>query len=203
MRFKSFYVLAMLSVLVSPALARANNLVGLGLGANFSNYTNQGSGPSSNTEFAVTVFADWGLGNIWYLETALRYNSYGLSGPIDGFSVSEDANYLEIPILIKPTFDAGGWFPYVLAGPVVGFKVGEGYNFNDNGVSVNGSTDLFNTMNFSADFGAGAEVPIIPNLRAFAQFDYELGFINVMQSDSGTSAHTRGAVVSAGAAWVF
>ena len=61
-----------------PSSAFADNLFGGGLGVNFSNLTNE-SGFSGNGEFQIGAFADWGLQNIWYVETGFRYNSYGVS----------------------------------------------------------------------------------------------------------------------------
>lgn len=203
MRLNSFCAVALIAVFASPLLARADNLIGLGLGANFSGFTNEDSSTSNNSEFAATLFADWGLADTFYLETALRYTSYGLSESAGNINISEDAHYLEIPILAKPTFDLGTVRPYLLAGPVVGFKVGEGASANVNGQSVSVSTSIFKTVNFSGDFGAGVEVPVAANIRGFVQFDYELGFVNVVNDTTAGSAHTRGAVISAGAAMVF
>jgi hypothetical protein len=143
------------------------------------------------------------LTDAFYLETGLRYTSYGFSGSVSGISVSEDAHYLEIPILAKPTLDLGTIRPYLLAGPEVGFKIGESASVSIPGQSVNVSTSFFKTVNFSADLGAGAEIPVAANVRAFVQFDYELGFLNVFQDSVGGSAHTRGAVISGGAAVAF
>jgi hypothetical protein len=204
-RFKSVIVIIVM-ILALPSLAQADNLIGLGLGANMSSLTNQPSA-STNVEFVAGAFFDYGLGDIWYVETGLRYNSYGITGPgfvnLTAGTVSSDVHYLEIPILIKPTFNLGGWYPYLLAGPQIGFKVSETASANNVSSSSSTSTNIYNSVNVMIVLGAGAEVPI-GNVRLFGQFDYDLGLVNIVNSSTIVtspivgSAQTRGALFTAG-----
>jgi hypothetical protein len=201
MKPRYFCVMTSFVLFSIPATTFADNFVGIGLGGNFSSFSTENPGANNSTEFTANIFADWALGGIWYLQTGLRYTSYGISGSDYGFSVSETAHYLEIPVLIKPTFDAGGWFPYLLAGPSLGLKLGEGVSGSEEGQAVNVGPDFFNTINFMADFGAGAEIPVASGFRAYVQFDYALGF--VFNAEDLGGSHTRGANVTAGAMMAF
>lgn len=184
-----------------------HNYFGLAGGANFSGLTNQNPA-TGNTEIVGGIFADWAMSQVWYLETGLRYQSYGISASaVSGGStltVSSDAHYLEIPILLKPIFDAGGWYPYLMVGPDVGFKISETGTVTINGTSLSASTSIYNTVNFSANAGAGAMFPFSEIVRGLLQFDYSLGVINVISPSANAGrAFTRGATVTAGVVLAF
>jgi hypothetical protein len=205
-----------ISALLFPTLCKADNSLGVELGANFSSISfNPGlvnnSTPSGTTQFLIGALADWGLQDIWYLETELRYNSYGTSiATTTGGStttLTETASYLEVPILIKAKFNMGQFFPYVMAGPNFALKISE--NLASNGTSF---TPLFGSAfrspNLSLDLGAGAEVPFAPGFSGFAQIRYSFGITNIDTNNnptevSGTTYRTGGFQIALGAMMPF
>ena len=158
--------------------------VGLGIGPNFSTFTSKPSDSlSGNTNFHIGAYGDYQIRDMWWVESGLRYNSYGFGTG----SFSYNAHYLEIPALIKPTFDMGGWSVYAVTGPMFGFNVGES------------SGDAAKTFDLSWDIGGGAQYPVMPNLKVFAQLEFDLGITDAIKYGDGSSGASQGVLMTFGA----
>lgn len=91
-----------------------------------------------------------------------------------------NADYIEIPVLLRLNFDAGMIKPYFLAGPSLGFQLNSTYIDGD-GKEVD-ITDETKNLDFSLVLGGGLEIEL-ENISLFGQLTYNHGLSNIDNSD--------------------
>lgn len=185
--------------------------LGFEIGADISNASYSTSGltgtlsSSSTTGFLLGGTAEYHLSGIWYLESGLRYDQRSASGtltPTSGTAVSfqSKASWIEIPLLVKVKFDAGGWWPYLFTGLEPGFKLSES-DSNSAATSTTTTSSSLNSVNISWDIGAGAEFRLSDSIRLFGAFGYSLGLSNLASSGgalNGSSVKLNALLFSTG-----
>ncbi|RYZ95601.1 MAG: PorT family protein, partial [Proteobacteria bacterium] len=137
-------------------------------------------------------------------EPQLRFNQKG--GSL-GSGTNNDIvlSYLDIPLYAKYKFvNSSGLVPFVFAGPSIGIKVGAKVA----GVSGSAVSDLFKTIDFTADLGVGGEYAINESMNVSLSGAYSLGFVDVTDGAlstqlNGATLKNRGFNLYAGLSWVY
>jgi Outer membrane protein beta-barrel domain len=118
-------------------------------------------------------------------------------------------NYISIPVLLTYVFQAGEnqIKPYIFAGPSLGILVSATASGEAGGITADFDIkDSLKTIDFSALFGAGVNIPVGSN-TIFVEGRYSLGFININNSDflsaSAVTIKTKGIQFFAGIRFPF
>jgi len=134
--------------------------------------------------FTAAVSAEHYLSNDWGIKAKVIYDSKGWS---DGYiqdntktvtGVSYSLNYITIPITANYHFGHDkNW--YANAGPYVGFLLNATDNYNNSDLK-----SKFNSTDAGLDLGLGIKFPVTKSLKAFFEYDGQLGFANVLANSS-------------------
>jgi hypothetical protein len=132
-----------------------------------------------------------------------------------------DVNYIDVPLLLKVSFEGESIKPFLFAGFDVAFSLDDSLKFTVNNVTVNGQdytqelpSELIEQklkskkMEYSILFGAGISIPV-GILDLFIQAQYNLGLSNVngeyewLQPEHGPKLNNRGLQVMTGVLYSF
>jgi hypothetical protein len=98
--------------------------IGLTAGATFNSINGDDAEDffDSRTGFVGGAYVNFPLGGSLSVEPALLYTMKGADIP--DFDTELNADYIQIPILLRYSFGAGGVKPAIFAGPAASFQVG-------------------------------------------------------------------------------
>ena len=112
------------------------------------------------------------------------------------FEAVYKVNYLEIPLLLRYTFDfSSTLMPYGMAGPSIGLRTSSRYDFSDGGERT--QIDETRGIDLGVVFGGGVKVPQ-GNKTFFAEVRYLIGLINMNRESDESSVKNRGLQISLG-----
>lgn len=197
MKLFSYVLVALFAVSVSTKSFAAEGSSSGGLAAGFHGGLSLANVSQTNATYdgkAGVVFGaqlEWQLMDWLYLQPELAYASKGAKTQTVVTTLKLD--YLDIPILLKGKFDAGGWWPYILMGPHIGFALSRKVDSTDVSAS-------YKSMDFGLHFGAGAAVPVASSTSVFLEGRYVLGLANLNNTatSSTISAKNKAIYVLAG-----
>ena len=114
-----------------------------------------------------------------YLQTGAKQD---MSDEIDNAEAEYKSTYLEIPLLLKYTFNAGDAQPYLLAGPSIGLELDTKVEIKmgSQGVELQGFENMIKSTNLSLMFGAGLNVPM-ESMNFFIEGRYSLGISDIFE----------------------
>ena len=195
-RVMGMIIVLLVLVLVCPSLQYAS--VGIKGGLNFSkfSYANFAVKPdfSTHTNLIFGGFLNLKIAGPLSLQAEIFYSSTGSSydGPVSdlvdylGFSVGNLSNifieykitYLEIPVLLKLSFNMVALKPYVFAGPFYRSKLSESVKVEYLGFSFDVDPELFEKTDYGLSLGAGINFNV--GVTAFlVEARYSLGLKNI------------------------
>jgi hypothetical protein len=164
---------------------------GLKAGLNIASISN--SGVSSKTGFYGGVFVNAPISSQFSIQPELVYSQKGAKGAVYGVTVSENLDYLSVPVMFQ--YNATPEL-YLEAGPEFSFLMsGKG---NALGQSVN-LKDMMNSFDFGLGIGIGYYLKLV-NLGFTAR--YVAGFMDTVKDNSGGNAEKNG-VFQIGLAYKF
>lgn len=170
----------------APSAYKQSNIVGLIFGAS----------------------AEIGIFGPMYIDVQPTYIKKGeeIEGPfiVNGQQVNgtltQTANYLQFPILIKAKFPAGPVKPYGFLGPNIGINLSATTEFEGGGQNIDQDNENASSIDFAVDFGAGIGFGIMPLMDLVFDVRYSLGLSNVIKNpQQNESAKTRGIQIMIGA----
>ncbi|WP_440998822.1 porin family protein [Fodinibius sp. SL11] len=167
---------------VNTADAQPN--IGVKGGLDFAKLSYSSSGASisssSTTGFVAGVYTNFEMSSGFMLQPELLYVQKGAESTFSNTTTTTTLDYIEIPVLAKYGFSAGGssFKPYAAAGPYLGFNV------NAESESSGQTTDISDNVK-GTDFGVAGEVGA--NISGFnIGVRYDLGITNIDDSASGS-----------------
>jgi len=212
-------VLIMLAALLFMTNGIAQVQLGLQAGANFGNFNfdpePEGFETSIKTGFLFGGILFYSFSPILGLQVEPAYVQKGASfqteTDIDGNTIkveaSLNADYLDIPVLLKASFGGGPVQPYLLAGASVAILLGDAKveidKFTVNGEDITSqipSDEKLETKStdFILNFGGGVIIPAGP-VNIFIEGQYNLGLTDVNdEPDDDTQIKTTGIQIKAG-----
>lgn len=109
------------------------------------------------------------------------YLEKGAQEKQDLLELTWQANYLELPLLLKAGFGGGNVRPYLMAGPSIGFKLSSNLKVSSGGFALSVDVDdLLTSTDFSLVFGGGLLFPL-KSVSLYADFCYALGLSDIFQ----------------------
>ncbi len=173
-------------------------------GANFSDLRQEAADDSGveynmRSSFKAGLIAEVVLGNSGFaIEAQPMYVQKGalVKAPIkseaDGAETDLKMNYIELPILLKYSFDLGALRPYLVVGPEFGWML----NAKHLGLDVK---DEFEELDFLATGGLGLGVEVTGMVFVFAEGRYNYGLYNINAvENSSVELFNRGVQVMGG-----
>jgi hypothetical protein len=142
---------------------------------------------SYRNSFSGGVFLNYAFDEALSLQPELLYVPKGFSGTLyDGFidvDVTPSIDFLEMPVLVKYTFSAGGKLrPCVFAGPSIGFVTSSKLKISLGWLSSKIDMSSFtNDTDFGVVAGAGLGYETSRGLLTF-DARYQRGFTNIIKS---------------------
>lgn len=196
--------LAVLSFITLSAMsADAQHMyLGAKVGANLANESEDslptGYSLSIHPGFLAGAQFEYWFDDMWSLGAQVLYDQKGARENINGFSdlggtgtADLVINYLEVPILVKATFGTGNFRPYVFAGPSIGkylsnkIHLTATFQGQTTDTTLSGADSVFNSIDFSAVFGAGVSYKLSSGPILFLDAAYALGLVNVAHTEPG------------------
>ena len=209
MRIFGFLGFLFLTAGLAPSAQAEVQRYGVLLGTNLSSLSvDPDAETGTDSNFLLGVFGEFALSERLFVESQLRYIEKGAEGngldPVLAQSgdVSYTFRYFEIPLLVKYKFREGESFrPFVSAGPALAFKIGDGVTVSPRAGSTGvntGSTasNSIRSVDFSLEFGGGAELYFSDSFALRAQAAYSLGLLDINQTTNNWK--TRGLQFTAG-----
>ena len=219
---KKFILLAMLVGSVATASAQMSFSFGPRVGFNIGTMsfspdisdpqTGFGAGATKSGRFGMMfgAVADITFGKMFGGEMGLIYTMKGssISIPNGGNTVTLDykVNELDIPILFKVNFLTGKLRPYAFLGPNLGLILsatgsvsGTGINIPDFDLKTSGDGtnqaqgfDGVGTLDFTLEFGGGAEYLLTKQIGIIFDLRYSLGLGNIYTAGAKAPANIQG-----------
>lgn len=130
-----------------------------------------------------------------YLQKGVEFETDEAPG---GVNYQFKSAYLEIPVMIKYTFDAKKIKPYLIAGPTIGFclsaKKNISWDSQHRDIDIKEGTE---SVDIGLGFGAGLNVPIGSN-SIFLEARYVFGLTNVNEEPTDPEVKNKGIQIFAG-----
>jgi hypothetical protein len=156
-------------------------------------------GISSRTSFTGGGFAQFMLGEQFFVQPEVLYAPKGAKYSDLSVEGTYELDYVEIPVLFGAQFGVGqGLTPRIFAGPAVSFEVGCSVSGEAEGVSASVDCGDFGletkSVDFGVVFGAGLGIPV-GDFDIIIDGRYDLGLTNIDDTDyefeSDSSAKNR------------
>jgi len=188
-------------------MSGADARFGLKAGVNLSSYSGTGAldrDYKSNVGYNVTAFADFGVGNNFFIQPAVSLQNKGTklesSASVGGTTATgtfkQDVMAIEVPVNAVfriPTGDAGAF--QISAGPYIGFNISGKNKYTGTYTSGTAAASTFTDrdLNFgsetnddlsSIDFGANFGLAYRLNSGISVGANYGLGLSNLVPKDS-------------------
>lgn len=189
---------------ISSSTAQAQPNIGVKGGVGFANMNGVDYEMDSRTGLAIGAYTNLALSNSpIVIQPELLYTQKGYAGTgtisIGGAQVANadftfKFDYIEVPVLGKASFDAGGSsvLPYAFAGPYLGFNVNAEADIEtNNGSGTEDVSDQVSSTDLGLVIGAGATVSNSINISA----RYEAGLTETID---GTDAKNGALMFTAG-----
>jgi hypothetical protein len=149
----------------------------------------------SRTTFTGGAFANFQLGETFFVQPELLYAPKGAKESEAGTEATFELDYFEIPLLLGAEFPIGdGLTPHVFAGPEVAFEIGCQITGEEGGVSASFDCEDFGletkSVDFGLVFGAGVGIPL-GGFELVIDGRYDLGLTDIDDSDDEGSAKNR------------
>jgi hypothetical protein len=172
---------------ISFATVNAQFQFGIKAGANFANVNGDGldgASTSTLTGFNGGVYFKLPLAPHVAIQPELVYSGQGFKTDVNTgtatVTVSQHANYFNIPVLLKYTHFTG---LFLETGPQLGFLMSA--NEKAQGISQDDKSS-FNSAEFAWVFGVGFK---IPTTQLSIDARYNLGISNVINNDNNSSSN--------------
>jgi hypothetical protein len=191
LRFSFALLLAAATGLAAPLSAQTTLGVKAGVSIADISASEEGTDVSfdSRTGFIGGGFANFQLGETFFLQPELLYAQKGAKDAFDGIDSTIKLDYLQIPVLLGAAFGIGdgGITPRVFAGPQVGFELSCNVSAEIEGISASADCTEAEietkSVDFGLVFGAGLGIPV-GGFEIVIDGRYDLGLTNVDDSDS-------------------
>ncbi len=139
--------------------------------------------------FRIGGFLEYPVQDMFAIDLGVLFNVKGVkfeNVPIDGTTgtVTDNLNYLSIPVLAKVKFAAGGSAaPYIFAGPQLGIRLQAKEKTEPTGGSSSevDIKDEIKSTEFGLDFGAGVELPF-SDMTGLIEGGYDLGLTDITKN---------------------
>ena len=134
---------------------------------------------SNRVGFKFGAILELGVGGPVFIALEPLFAQKGAKAEGQGGNLAIEANYLEIPVLLKLKFGVAGVKPYVFAGPNIGFLLSA--NLHQEAGGQTADTDIKSTTtstDFALDVGAGAQFSATKFVAITADARYSLGLSN-------------------------
>ncbi len=167
------FALLLVAAMFTPSESSAQTVIGAkaGIASSEISFSSEGISVSadSRTGFVGGVFANLGLGEMWFIQPEVLYAAKGAS--FEGETLAVD--YLEVPVLFGAAFPISNSAlkPMLFAGPSVAFKL----SCDDSGFDC---SDDVKSVDFGLVFGGGIQYAL-ENLTLFLDARYDLGLTDV------------------------
>jgi hypothetical protein len=214
---KSFLVLAVSLLLIGSSISQVKISGGILGGLNLANLTVDPE-PTGTSLDNLTGFGVGGVFNIEFaggfcIQAEPMYLQGGAQTTISEQGISVDlkikVDYISFPVLFTYVFQTGEnqIKPYIYAGPDLGIMVSATASGEAGGITADiDIKDSLKTIDFSALFGAGVNIPVGVN-TIFVEGRYSLGLTNINNSDilstSAVTIKTKGIQFFAGIRFPF
>lgn len=172
-----------------PSQLGAQTTLGVkgGIGITDLSFESSEGGLSSRTTFTGGGFAQFMLGEQFFIQPEVLYAPKGAKESEFGAEVTIGLDYIEIPLLFGAEFGVGqGLTPRVFAGPSVAFEVSCKLSGEFEGISASAdcSEEEIETksVDFGLVFGAGLGIPV-GGFEIIIDGRYDLGLTNINDSD--------------------
>jgi opacity protein-like surface antigen len=150
---------------------------------------------SGRAAFGIGVVVDRQLMDNLDLHMEPMYLQKGAKVSETGFSATFKVNYFELPVMVRYSLPVDlPVTPYAMAGPSVGLLTKAKY---DSGENEQDATSETRSIDFSAGFGAGVQIPE-GNRMLFAEVRYLLGFVNINNQSDESTVKNRGLQILVG-----
>lgn len=196
MKSKLIFLL-LFALLVQTSKAQVFGVKG---GINFANMTFSTSGmdisPKSIVGFHVGPVADFELHESLYFNTGLLYSLKGFKLEFEGEGVTEQLNYLEIPLNIAYKFSTSETTNFFIqAGPYLGYALSGKNKMDGETVDVEFGDGQMKRFDLGLGIGLGLELgPIVPSVS------YQFGLAN-LSDDSDITVKNK--VLQVSIAYMF
>ncbi|MBI5475047.1 MAG: PorT family protein [Ignavibacteriae bacterium] len=199
---KKFFLFTLLAALIVPIAAQAQFNIGAKFGLNFGTISydpepfTAGSGvtKSGKTGFAFGADAEFGFAGMFYVVAQPRYIMKGNSFEQGTAKLTRSLSEMEIPIYFKVKFLKAPVRPYGFLGPNIGIVLSAKDKYE--GTQQDGEVDMKDQtsgMDFSLDFGGGAEFWVAPKVAITGDVRYSMGLSNLIKNPvQNASAKSRG-----------
>ena len=199
MRQDRFLTIAFLTMLVAIPLKAQWEVGGL-IDFNFASLNvNPGSSSedySSRFGFGLGVVVDYPLTGQLDLHAEPMFLQKGGKIDITSEVVVFKLNYLEIPLMLRYTFEYDASFlPYAMAGPSIGLLTSAKYDNNEG--TVQDEKDSTKGIDLGVGFGGGVKLPH-GNKTFFAELRYVFGLVDINKEANESTVKNRGLQVVAG-----
>ena len=191
--------IALCLILPASSQVRFGIVGGLNL-ANVSIDPDEGLDFKNRTALGVGGVLDFGLGNIVFIHFEPMFLQKGTKVEEGGSKLEIDADYIEVPLLLKFAFGTSGTKPYIMVGPTLGILMSAKWKVTAEGISAEVDVkDTTKGIDFGVSFGAGVSMPLGQN-SLFVEARYALGLTNFNDDpeDPDTDIKTKGIQVFAG-----
>ncbi|MGW8282824.1 MAG: porin family protein [Gemmatimonadota bacterium] len=172
------FALLLVAAMFTPSESSAQTVIGAkaGIASSEISFSSEGISVSadSRTGFVGGVFANLGLGEMWFIQPEVLYAAKGAS--FEGETLAVD--YLEVPVLFGAAFPISNsaFKPMLFAGPSIAFKL----SCDDSGFDC---SDDVKSVDFGLVFGGGIQYAL-ENLTLFFDARYDLGLTDVNDDDT-------------------
>lgn len=172
------FALLLVAAMFTPSESSAQTVIGAkaGIASSEVSFSSEGISVSadSRTGFVGGVFANLGLGEMWFIQPEVLYAAKGAS--FEGETLAVD--YLEVPVLFGAAFPISNsaFKPMLFAGPSVAFKL----SCDDSGFDC---SDDVKAVDFGLVFGGGIQYAL-ESLTLFFDARYDLGLTDVNDDET-------------------
>lgn len=163
------------------------------VGPNFASVSSNNPLLEGKTGWILGMHAGAAIASGIYFAPGIQIADRGFGGSQQGTSYTLDVTYLEFPALMiaKLTSEDTSAVPFFEFGPNLGFRLGTHCSAEAFATCTVTGTEHINSMDFSLDFGAGAEIPVNDKGQAIsAELRYHHGLSAI--ADIGSPLHNRG-----------
>ncbi|MBS1518393.1 MAG: PorT family protein [Bacteroidetes bacterium] len=178
---KFIVLLLIFTAFVSSSQAQVKIALGLEAGINIANTSET---PSQNSNSKIGLIAggsvDIGLSPQISIVPGIRFVQHGNKFTVNAVDVTNTANFLQFPALLKVNFPLTEIKPYLAGGPILGILLSSTQDQSNATQSASIDTKAnFETTNFALLFAGGLDFRVATKTNLFFQVGYELGLSNV------------------------
>ncbi|MFO7914189.1 MAG: porin family protein [Candidatus Krumholzibacteriales bacterium] len=190
-------------ILVMMVSVSAEAGIGLKGGMNFTKWTGDDWGNADDFSWKMGykfgAFFTLPMTPIIKIQPEIYFTSKGwkFDGELlnEEFSLTFNANYIEVPVLLKLDMDAGlSFVPTVFAGPYIGFLMGDPtleMEYQGQTEEEDVPSDNFNSVDFGGVVGAALDYNLVATTLTL-EARYNLGFTSIAKEDTqGEDADVR------------